>query len=48
MEDDIKCESCGGAMKRMDGNTMKCEECGITKNMPETKNETESKEDETK
>ena len=48
MEDNMKCENCGGATKRMDGNTMKCEGCGATKNMPENKNESESTADESK
>ena len=46
MEDNIKCENCGGEMKRMDGNTMKCEVCGATKNIPEIKTETEQVPDE--
>lgn len=37
--DDIKCENCGGEMKIMDGNTMKCEGCGATKTMTEKVNE---------
>ena len=48
MEDNIKCENCGGTMKKMDGNTMKCEGCGVTKSMPENKNESESMTDESK
>ena len=39
MEDNIKCENCGGEMKRIDGSTMKCEGCGATKNMPQTESE---------
>ncbi len=39
MEENMKCESCGGAMKRIDGNTMKCDGCGATKNISESKGE---------
>lgn len=41
MEDNIKCQNCGGDMKRMDGSTMKCENCGATNNMTANKNEPE-------
>jgi len=36
----MKCENCGGEMKKMDGSTMKCDSCGATKEIIETKTET--------
>lgn len=40
MEENMKCESCGGPMKKMDENTMKCDGCGATKNISKSKGET--------
>ena len=36
----MKCENCGGEMKRLDGNTMKCEGCGATKDIPKAEDGT--------
>lgn len=36
----MKCENCGGMMKRMDENTMKCEGCGATVKVSEKEEET--------
>jgi len=40
MENNMKCENCGGEMKRLDGNTMKCEGCGATKDIPKAEDGT--------
>ncbi len=33
----MKCEKCGGMLKRIDEHTMKCEECGNTVKVQESK-----------
>ena len=40
MENDMKCDKCGGMMKKMDGTTMKCENCGNTMKMEHSNEET--------
>lgn len=41
----MKCEKCGGLMKKFDHKTMKCEECGATKKIEETEVKVEKEKD---
>lgn len=36
----MKCNMCGGMMKKMDGTTIKCENCGNTMKMEHSNEET--------
>jgi exosome complex RNA-binding protein Csl4 len=39
--ENMKCESCGGPMKKLDDSTMKCESCGATKEIKKEDGATE-------